>query len=71
MGLRVSVIEFIDIEIENEADLIAVLKKISPFFKWENIGRVLEQGETEMIVVYFLAAQVVMALFFYPFVGRR
>ena len=44
-GLEVSVIEFIDIEIENEADLIAVLKKISPFFKWENIGRVLEQGE--------------------------
>lgn len=46
-GLGVSVIEFIDIEIENEneADLIAVLKKISPFFKWENIGRILEQGE--------------------------
>ena len=46
-GLGVSVIEFIDIEIENEneADLIAVLKKIIPFFKWENIGRILEQGE--------------------------
>ena len=44
-GLGVSVIEFIDIEIENEADLIAVLNKISPFFKWENIGRILEQGE--------------------------
>ena len=44
-GLGVSVIEFIDIEIENEADLIAVLKKISPFFKWENIGRILKQGE--------------------------
>ena len=44
-GLGVSVIEFIDIEIENEADLIAVLKKINPFFKWKNIGRVLEQGE--------------------------
>ena len=36
---------FNNIEIENEADLIAVLKKISPFFKWENIGRILEQGE--------------------------
>ena len=34
-GLEISVIEFLDIEIENEADLIAVLKKISPFFKWE------------------------------------
>ena len=32
-GLEISVIEFL--EIENEADLIAVLKKISPFFKWE------------------------------------
>ena len=42
-GLGVSVIEFIDIEIENEADLIAVLKKISPFFKWENIRRILKQ----------------------------
>ena len=45
MLITVSVIEFIDIDIENEADLIAVLKKISPFFKWENIGRILEQGE--------------------------
>ena len=30
-GLEISVIEFLDIEIENEADLIAMLKKISPF----------------------------------------
>ena len=41
-GLGVSVIEFIDIEIENEADLIAVLKKISPFFKWDGLLHVLE-----------------------------
>lgn len=40
-GLGVSVIEFIDIEIENEADLIAVLKKISPFFKWDGLLHVL------------------------------
>lgn len=41
-GLGVSVIDFIDIEIENEADLIAVLKKISPFFKWDGLLHVLE-----------------------------
>ena len=40
-GLGVSVIDFIDIEIENEADLIAVLKKISPFFKWDGLLHVL------------------------------
>ena len=36
-GLEISVIEFLDIEIENEADLIAMLKKISPFFKWDGL----------------------------------
>ena len=41
-GLGVSVIEFIDIEIENEEDLIEVLKKISPFFKWDGLLHVLE-----------------------------
>mgnify|MGYP001125880764 FL=1 len=40
-GLEISVIEFLDIEIENEADLIAVMKKISPFFQWEGIKRIL------------------------------
>lgn len=29
-------------EIENEADLIAMLKKISPFFKWDGLLHVLE-----------------------------
>ena len=33
---------FLDIEIENEADLIAMLKKISPFFKWDGLLHVLE-----------------------------
>ena len=41
-GLEISVIEFLDIEIENEADLIAMLKKISPFFKWDGLLHVLE-----------------------------
>ena len=41
-GLEISVIEFLDIEIENEADLIAMLKKISPFFKWDGFLHVLE-----------------------------
>lgn len=40
-GLEISVIEFLDIEIENEADLIAVMKKISPFFQWEEFKRIL------------------------------
>lgn len=40
-GLEISVIEFLDIEIENEADLIAMLKKISPFFKWDGLLHVL------------------------------
>ena len=40
-GLEISVIEFLDIEIENEADLIAVLKKISPFFQWEGFKGIL------------------------------
>ena len=40
-GLGISVIEFLDIEIENEADLIAMLKKISPFFKWDGLLHVL------------------------------
>lgn len=44
-GLEISVIEFLDIEIENEADLIAMLKKISPFFKWDGLLHVLE-GES-------------------------
>lgn len=43
-GLEISVIEFLDIEIENEADLIAMLKKISPFFKWDGLLHVLEGG---------------------------
>ena len=30
------------LEIENEADLIAMLKKISPFFKWDGLLHVLE-----------------------------
>ena len=34
--------EFLNIEIENEADLIAMLKKISPFFKWDGLLHVLE-----------------------------
>lgn len=41
-GLEISAIEFLDIEIENEADLIAMLKKISPFFKWDGLLHVLE-----------------------------
>lgn len=40
-GLGISVIEFLDIEIENEADLAAVLKKVSPFFRWEGLARLL------------------------------
>ena len=40
-GLEISVIEFLNIEIENEADLIAMLKKISPFFKWDGLLHVL------------------------------
>ena len=40
-GLEISVIEFLDIEIENEADLIAMLKKISPFFQWEGFKGIL------------------------------
>ena len=40
-GLEISVIEFLDIEIENEVDLIAMLKKISPFFKWDGLLHVL------------------------------
>ena len=40
-GLEISVIEFLDIEIENEADLIAMLKKISPFFNWDGLLHVL------------------------------
>ena len=40
-GLEISVIEFLDIEIENEADLIAIMKKISPFFQWEGFKRML------------------------------
>lgn len=44
-GLGISVIEFLDIEIENEADLVAMLKKVSPFFKWNGIARVLEGKE--------------------------
>ena len=39
-----------DIEIENEADLIAMLKKISPFFKWDGLLHVLE-GKVFMIGV--------------------
>ena len=46
-GLGISVIEFPDIEIENEADLVAVLKKVSPFFKWNGIARVLEGKEQQ------------------------
>lgn len=46
-GLDISVIELLDIEIENEADLIAVLKKISPFFKWDTLSRIV--GGTEKI----------------------
>lgn len=42
-GLGISVIEFLDIEIENEADLIAVLKKISPLFQWDTFARILGQ----------------------------
>lgn len=34
-GLEISPIEFLDIEIENEADMIAMLKKINPLFKWD------------------------------------
>lgn len=40
-GLEISVIEFLDIEIENEADLIAAMKKISPFFQWEGFKGIL------------------------------
>lgn len=46
-GLGISPIEFLDIEIENEADLIAALKKISPFFKWEYFREILCLGEKE------------------------
>lgn len=46
-GLGISVIEFLDIEIENEADLVAVLKKVSPFFKWDAMARVLEGKERQ------------------------
>lgn len=41
-GLEISPIEFLDIEIENEADMIAMLKKISPLFKWEYFKSMLE-----------------------------
>lgn len=44
-GLEISVIEFLDIEIENEADLIAAIKKISPFFKWDTASRILGQED--------------------------
>ena len=44
-ALEISVIEFLDIEIENEADLIAAIKKISPFFKWDTATRILGQGD--------------------------
>ena len=40
-------IEFLDIEIENEADLVAVLKKVSPFFKWDAMAGVLEGKERQ------------------------
>lgn len=40
-GLNISVIEFLDIEIKTEKDLIAVLKKVSPFFKWERRAEIL------------------------------
>ncbi|MDD3186331.1 MAG: helix-turn-helix transcriptional regulator [Anaerostipes sp.] len=43
-GLKVSVIEFLDIEIKTEMDLIAVLKKVSPFFKWERMAEILGEG---------------------------
>ena len=44
-GLEISVIEFLDIEIENEADLIAVLKKISTFFQWDTFARIMGQED--------------------------
>lgn len=40
-GLNVSVIEFLDIEIQTEADMVAMLKKVSPFFQWEGLANVL------------------------------
>lgn len=41
-GLGISVIEFLDIEIKTEADMVAMLKKVSPFFRWEGMERILE-----------------------------
>lgn len=41
-GLHISVIEFLDIEIKTEADMVAMLRKVSPFFRWKGMERILE-----------------------------
>ena len=39
--LHISVLEFLDIEIQTEADMLAMLKKVSPFFRWESQAGIL------------------------------
>ena len=58
-GLEISVIEFLDIEIENEADLIAMLKKISPFLSGTDCfmywrGKVFMIGVGSALISLFL-----------------
>ncbi|MDO4556426.1 MAG: helix-turn-helix transcriptional regulator [Lachnospiraceae bacterium] len=44
-GMEISVIEFLEIEIKDEADLIAMLKKISPLFQWAGMKKILQREE--------------------------
>lgn len=46
-GLHISVIEFLDIEIRTEADMVAMLKKVSPFFQWDGMERMLGEGRED------------------------
>lgn len=43
--LHISVLEFLDIEIQTEADMVAMLKKVSPFFRWEGLAEILGEGK--------------------------
>lgn len=44
-GLHISVLEFLDIEIQTEADMAAMLKKVSPFFRWEGLAKIYGEGK--------------------------
>lgn len=44
-GLQISVLEFLDIEIQTEADMAAMLKKVSPFFRWEGLAKIYGEGK--------------------------